>query len=212
MKIALFGASGGTGTLLTNRCLAAGHHVTALLRSPDIFPLRDKVEVVYGDACDPHAILETVKGVDVVLSALGARSYGKEDVLERGVPNIIAAMQQTGVRRIIVLGSAGAIPDSLKKQPFCRRWIIKKILYNTILKWPVASQIFQYNALAATDLDWTMVMPPMLRNIAARGRYRIDGEALPRNGSSIPREDVADFMMKQLTETRWLRKGVYISR
>ncbi len=212
MKIALFGASGGTGLLLTKRCLAAGHQVTALLRSPDIFPFCDKVEVIYGDACDPHAILETVKGADVVLSALGARSYGKEDVLERGVPNIIAAMQETGVRRIIVLGSAGAIPDSLKKQPFYRRWIIKKILYNTILKWPVASQIFQYNALLAADLDWTMVMPPMLRNIAARGRYRIDGEALPRNGSSIPREDVADFMMKQLTETRWLRKGVYISR
>jgi putative NADH-flavin reductase len=212
MKIALFGASGGTGLLLTKRCLAAGHQVTALLRSPDIFPFCDKVEVIYGDACDPHAILETVKGADVVLSALGARSYGKEDVLERGVPNIIAAMQETGVRRIIVLGSAGAIPDSLKKQPFYRRWIIKKILYNTILKWPVASQIFQYNALLAADLDWTMVMPPRLRNIAARGRYRIDGEALPRNGSSIPREDVADFMMKQLTETRWLRKGVYISR
>jgi putative NADH-flavin reductase len=212
MKIALFGASGGTGTLLTNRCLAAGHQVTALLRSPDIFPLRDKVEVVYGDACDPHAILETVKGSDAVLSALGPRSYSREDVLERGAPNIIAAMQKTGVRRIIVLGSAGALPDSLKKQPFYRRWIIKKILYNTILKWPIAAQIFQYKALAATDLDWTMVMPPMLRNIAARGRYRIDGEALPRNGSSIPREDVADFMMQQLTETRWIRKGVYISR
>ena len=212
MKIALFGASGGTGTILTNRCLAAGHEVTALLRSPDIFPLRDKVDVVYGDACDPHAVLETVKGADVVLSALGARSLGKEDVLERGVPNIIAAMQQTGVRRIIVLGSAGALPDSLKKQPFYRRWIVQKILYNSILKWPVASQIFQYNALAATDLDWTMVMPPMLRNIAARGRYRIDGEALPRNGSSIPREDVADFMMQQLTDPQWIRKGVYISR
>ncbi len=212
MKIALFGASGGTGTLLTNRCLAAGHQVTALLRSPDSFPLRDKIEVVYGDACDPHAVLETIKGSDAVLSALGARSLGKEDVLERGVPNIITAMQQTGVRRIIVLGSAGALPDSLKKQPFYRRWIVQKILYNTILKWPVASQIFQYNALAATDLDWTMVMPPMLRNIAARGRYRIDGEALPRNGSSIPREDVADFMMQQLTDPQWIRKGVYISR
>ena len=211
MKIALFGASGGTGTLLTNRCLAAGHQVTALLRSPDSFALRDKVEVIYGDACDPHAILETVKGADVVLSALGARSYGKEDVLERGVPNIIAAMHQTGVRRIIVLGSAGALPDSLKKQPFYRRWIIHKILYNTILKWPVASQIFQYTTLAATDLDWTMVMPPMLRNTTSRGHYRIDGEALPRNGSSISREDVADFMMQQITDPKWIRKGVYIS-
>jgi len=211
MKIALFGASGGTGTLLTNRCLAAGHQVTALLRSPDTFPLRNKVDVVYGDACDPHAVLETIKGSDAVLSALGARSLGKEDVLERGVPNIITAMQQTGVRRIIVLGSAGALTDSLKKQPFYRRWIVQKILYNTLLKWPVASQISQYAALSATDLDWTMVMPPMLRNSNSRGHYRIDGEALPRNGSSISREDVADFMMQQLTDPQWIRKGVYIS-
>jgi putative NADH-flavin reductase len=212
MQIALFGASGATGTLLTNRCLAAGHQVTALLRSPDIFPLRDKVDVIYGDACDPHAVFETIKDADAVLSALGARSLGKEDVLERGVPNIVAGMKQAGVRRIIVLGSAGALPDSLKKQPFYRRWIVQKILYNSILKWPVASQVFQYAALSATDLDWTMVMPPMLRNIASRGRYRIDGEALPRNGSSIPREDVADFMMQQLTDPKWIRKGVYISR
>jgi putative NADH-flavin reductase len=211
MKIALFGASGGTGTLLTNHCLAGGHQVAALLRSPDTFLLRDKVEVIYGDACDPHAVLETVKGADVVLSALGARSLGKEDVLERGVPNIISAMQQAGVRRIIVLGSAGALPDSLKKQPFYRRWIVQKILYNTLLKWPVASQIAQHAALSATDLDWTMVMPPMLRNATSRGHYRIDGEALPRNGSSISREDVADFMMQQLTDPQWIRKGVYIS-
>ncbi|HMH16429.1 MAG TPA: SDR family oxidoreductase [Edaphobacter sp.] len=211
MKIALFGASGGTGTLLTNRCFASGHQVSALLRSPDIFPLREKVDVIYGDACDPHAVLETVRGADVVLSALGARSLGKEDVLERGVPNIVAAMQQTGVHRIIALGSAGALPDSLKKQPFYRRWIVQKILYNTLLRWPVASQIAQYATLSATDLDWTIVMPPMLRNTTARGRYRIDGEALPRNGSSISREDVADFMMQQLTDSQWIRKGVYIS-
>jgi putative NADH-flavin reductase len=211
MKIALFGASGGTGTLLTNRCVAAGHQVTALLRSPDTFPLRDKVDVIYGDACDPHAVLATIKGADAVLSALGARSLGKEDVLERGVPHIVAGMQQTGVRRIIVLGSAGALPDSLKKQPFYRRWIVQKILYNTLLKWPVTSQISQYATLSSSDLDWTMVMPPMLRNTTSRGHYRIDGEALPRNGSSISREDVADFMMQQLTDPQWVRKGVYIS-
>ena len=110
MKIALFGASGGTGTLLTNRCLAAGHQVTALLRSPDIFPLRDKLKSSTVTPAIPTPSSETVKGADAVLSALGARSYSKEDVLERGVPNIIAAMQKTGVRRIIVLGSAGALP------------------------------------------------------------------------------------------------------
>ncbi len=211
MKIAIFGASGGTGLLLTSRCLAAGHQVTALLRSPDTFPLRDKVNVVYGNAFDMHRVRETVEGADVVLSALGARSLKREDVLERAVPLIVSAMQQTGVRRIIVLGSAGALPDSLDKQPAWRRWIVQNIAYKTLLKWPVASQISQYATLSTSNLDWTMVMPPMLSNARAPGTYRIDGEALPRNGNRVSREDVADFMMQQIDNPQWIRKGVYIT-
>ena len=45
MKVAIFGASGATGLLLTQRCLDAGYAVTALLRSPDRFPLRERVRV-----------------------------------------------------------------------------------------------------------------------------------------------------------------------
>jgi putative NADH-flavin reductase len=120
-------------------------------------------------------------------------------------------MHQTGVRRIIVLGSAGALPTSLDKQPAWRRWIVQNIVYNTFLKWPVASQISQYANLSASTLDWTMVMPPMLTNTPAHGTYRIDGEALPRNGSRISRADVADFMMLQIDNSQWIKKGVYIA-
>jgi putative NADH-flavin reductase len=80
-----------------------------------------------------------------------------------------------------------------------------------MLKWPVASQRAQIQALEASDLDWTMVMPPMLTNGAARGSYRVDGDALPRNGSRISRADVADFMLQQLTTSSWSKKGVYIT-
>ena len=211
MKVAIFGASGATGQLLTERCLAAGYEVTALLRTPASFPFRERVRVVEGTAFDAAAVRRTVEGAEVVLSALGARSLKKEDVLERGVPLIVAAMQQTGVRRIIALGSAGAKPDSLKKQPAYRRWIAEKIIYRTLLRWPVASQVAQWKALSASGLDFTMVMPPMLSNSPARGRYIVDGEALPRNGSRISRADVADFMMQQIGNPQWVGKGVYIA-
>jgi putative NADH-flavin reductase len=216
MKIALFGASGATGKLLTQRCLVAGYDVTALLRTPEKFPFRDSVHVVQGSPFDLAPVRETLTGADVVLSALGANSLKKEDVLERAVPQIIAAMQETStqpnpVRRIIVLGSAGALPTSLDKQPAWRRWIVQNIVYNTFLKWPVASQISQWDNLSHSSLDWTMVMPPMLINAPAHGNYRIDGAALPRNGSRISREDVAEFMMQQIASPQWLRKGVYIT-
>jgi putative NADH-flavin reductase len=211
MRIAIFGASGATGQLLTERALAAGYEVTALLRTPETFSLRTRVCIVQGNALDPIAVAATLKGADAVLSALGARSLKKEDVLERAVPLIVSGMHQAGIKRIIALGSAGALPDSLDKQPAWRRWFVQRIVYNTFLKHPVASQVAQYAALSTSGLDWTMVMPPMLTNGPARGYYRIDGEALPRNGSKIARADVADFMMKQLTTDEWKQKGVYLS-
>jgi len=132
------------------------------------------------------------------------------------VPQIITAMQDTSAlpkpsRRLIVLGSAGALKTSLDKQPAWRRWIVQNLVYNTFLKWPVVSQISQWNNLSESNLDWTMVMPPVLTNGPGRHVYRIDGDALPRNGSRISREDVADFMMEQIGSTQWVRKGVYIS-
>jgi putative NADH-flavin reductase len=211
MKIALFGASGRTGQLLTEGALAQGHTLSALVRKPASYPYANRVKVIEGDAFTPSAIAATLVGADAVLSALGARSLGKEDVLERAVPLIIRAMDDAGVSRIVTLGSAGALDTALDHQPAYRRWIVENIVYKTLLKWPVASQRAQIQALAASDLDWTMVMPPMLTNGAPRGSYRVDGQALPRNGSSIARADVADFMLQQLATSTWSRKGVYIT-
>jgi putative NADH-flavin reductase len=212
MHIAIFGATGATGRLLTERCLAAGHTVSALVRTPENFPYSARVRVVRGSAFDSSAIAETLTGADAVLSALGAKSpFRNENVLPRAIPLIVAAMQVHGPRRIIALGSAGAEATSLDKQPAWRRWIVQTIVYNVFLKYPVLEQISQYKTLSASALDWTMVMPPMLSNAPGRGAYRIDGAALPRNGAMISRTDVADFMMQQLTHDEWLGKGVYIT-
>jgi len=211
MKIALFGASGATGRLLTERCLIAGYEVTALVRRPAEFAYARRVRVVEGTAFDAEAVRQTVAGADVVLSALGARSLKKEDVLERAVPLIVSAMKEACVQRIIVLGSAGALSDSLKKQPAWRRWFVQRIVYNTVLKWAVASQVDQWKVLSASGLDFTMVMPPMLLNSPRRGMFRVDGEALPRHGARIAREDVADFMMAQIEGKDWVGKGVYVA-
>ncbi len=210
MKIALFGASGATGLLLTKRCLAAGYEVTALLRRPAKFPYLDHVTVIGGDVFTSRAVYDTVHGSNAVLSALGARSLGRENVLERAVPSIVAAMGEFGVCRIVTLGSAGALDSALDRQPGYRRWLVKNVLYRRLLKWPVASQKAQYAALADSVLDWTMVMPPMLTNRPARGHYRVDGKALPWGGVRISRADVAEFMVEQLRSERWSRKGVYL--
>ena len=212
MHIAIFGANGATGRLLTAQSLEAGYTVTALVRSPQSFPFADRVRVVQGDAFDASAVSRTVEGADAVFSALGAKSpFRNENVLPRAIPLIVAAMHQAGVRRIIALGSAGARQDALTKQPLWRQWVVKRIIYNTVLKWPVREQIAQHEILSSSGLDWTMVLPPILTNGRARGDYRIDGEALPRLARSISRRDVAQFMFHQIGSPQWVGKSVYLS-
>jgi putative NADH-flavin reductase len=211
MHIAIFGANGGTGRILTSLALRSGHSVTALVRKAHSFPYLKSVHVVEGSAFDPAAVDLTVGDADVVFSALGAHSpLRNENVLPRAVPLIIEAMQQAGIPRIITLGSAGARTDALAKQPAAWRWI-QNLISSRVLKWPVHEQIVQHTLLAASGLEWTMVLPSMLTNGAARGRYRIDGDALPRLGIRISRNDVAGFMFQQIESSEWIGKSVYVS-
>ena len=211
MNIAIFGASGKTGLLLTERCLERGYAITALVRTPAKFPHRDRVRVVEGDALDAAKVRESVARSDVVLSALGQRTLGHDQLLERALPLIVTAMQQAGSRRIIALGAAGTSPDAFKCQPAPLRWLIQGVFYRLVLKWPIASQVAQWNLLAASGLDWTIVMPPKLVNSPGRGRYCVYGNALPPYGLRISREDVADFIIQQIGNPEWVGKGAYVS-
>ncbi len=183
MNIAIFGASGATGTLLTERCLAARlpRH-----RSPPQtknFPLRNRF-ASSKEAPSIHPRSSRPSKAPTSSSPPSAHAPLSATKMSSLAPSPASSpcsmpLTDQGVRRIIVLGSAGALANSLDKQPAWRRWIVQNIVYNTFLKWPVAEQIAQYNLLSQSDLDWTMVMPPMLTNRPARGHYRIDADALP---------------------------------
>ncbi|QNI37035.1 NAD(P)-dependent oxidoreductase [Edaphobacter albus] len=211
MRVTIFGANGATGRLLTEYALKEGHVVTALIRNPDAFKFWETVRVVQGSVFELPTVKETLEEAEAVFSALGAHSpLRNENVLPRAVPVIVQAMQEMGVRRIIALGSAGALPDSLDKQPAWRRWFVENVVYTLFLKWPVQEQRVQYQLLSRSGLDWTMVMPPMLTNGTAKGRIRVDGDALPAGSSHISRADVAQFMLRELGKGEWIQRGVYI--
>jgi putative NADH-flavin reductase len=60
-------------------------------------------------------------------------------------------------------------------------------------------------------LDWTLVYPVTLTNGPRTGRYRA-GERLVLHGlPRISRADVADFLLTQVDDVRYLRKGVLVS-
>jgi putative NADH-flavin reductase len=72
MNLALFGANGPTGRLLTQQALSKGHTVTAFTRHPDAFPVQhENLKVIGGDVFDLASVDRAVAGQDAVLSTLG---------------------------------------------------------------------------------------------------------------------------------------------
>lgn len=210
MKIAVFGASGGTGQELLQQGVALGHEVTAFVRDPKSVIGGERLRVVVGDARDAQAVALAVAGQEAVVSALGARTLGDETLLPESMTHILAAMRQHGVRRLIVLGASGVWPGADARLSRGSQLFLR-VIRATVLKKPFQSQRKMQEMIRVSDTEWTVVQPPRLLNRPGRGTWRVDGEALPTNGTTIARADVAAFMLQQLTSAEWARKSPFVA-
>jgi uncharacterized protein YbjT (DUF2867 family) len=174
MKIIVFGATGRTGKLIVTQALAKGHAVTAFVRNPEGLPQDPHLRVIQGDVFDFGAVVDAVRGHRAVLSALGARTRKKSEVLAGAIPHILEGMRQEYVNRLIVLGAAGIDPDYGKYQNALTTmalWVAK----NTVLKHPFVDQATQERLLAASEVDYTIVRTPARRASLGRDPYQSCG-------------------------------------
>ncbi len=201
MKLAIFGATGGTGRCIVEQALAGGHEVTALVRQPRGDLLRPGVTVVQGDVLDPPRVAATLAGQQAVLVALGTSRGSPRDVCSRGTRNIIEAMQQEKVRRVVVETAYGAGES--------RTGLYSRLL-RVVLHGLMVDKDVQERYVRASGLEWVIVRPPRLTNGPRRGTYRADPDVTMGLFSTISRADVAEFMLKAATGDRYLGRAVGI--
>jgi len=204
MNVVIFGATGQTGRLLTERAVANGHVVTAFVRDPArLNAARDSVRIAQADILDSTAVDRAVAGQHAVLVALGtATRRGSPQVLPQGIRHILDAMERHGVRRIVVLSAAGA----LHERAGSLFGHVGLMLARAYLPRVYAEHRAMLEELRKRDLDWIAVRPVILTNGPYTGRYRIVVEGIPRGGYRVSRADVADFMIRQLTSDEFVRK------
>ena len=111
MKIALIGATGFVGTALVAELLQRGHQVTALVRNPARLDAQPGLAARALDAHDPDAVAAAVKGHDAVISAFnpGWDDPALYDRFMSGSQAIVGGVEQSGVRRLLVVGGAGSL-------------------------------------------------------------------------------------------------------
>src|SRR5213596_1477860 len=209
VKVVIFGATGQTGRLLTERADANGHQVTAFVRDPARLDLPNgSVRVIQGGVLDSAAVDRAVAGQEAVLVALGtATRRGSPPVLPQGIRHILDAMERHGVRRIVVLSAAGALHEPVGSIVGS----LGLILARAFLPGVYREHRAMLEELRTRNLDWIAVRPVILTNGPWTGRYRVAAEGIPRGGYRVSRADVADFMIRQLTSDEFVRKMPAIS-
>jgi uncharacterized protein YbjT (DUF2867 family) len=199
--ILIIGASRGIGIETVKAALAAGYTVRALARSAHTIAINDsRLEKIRGDAVDRAAIVQALDGASAAIQVLGVpitpMTVLKGTKLFSGASRVLVeAMRLADVRRLIAVTGLEA-GDSRGSAGFLHA----RVLFPLILQRIYDDKSAQEEIIRSSGLDWTIVRPGILTDGPATGRYQVLTDTKTWQGGFISRRDVADFLVRQITD------------
>jgi len=144
--------------------------LTLFLRNPRRLKGDDlsACRVVTGDALDYDHLRDAMIGQDIVYINLSGD-------LEAMVKNIVRAMKEAGVRRVILISSIG---------------IYDKTLRPVLRPYRAAADVIE-----ASDLDYTVLRPTWFTDVDEVD-YEITHKGEPEKGSVISQKSLASFIVR----------------
>lgn len=206
MKLIVFGATGRTGHLVVEQALAAGHEVTAFARRPSAVTIQHpRLEVIQGDVLDLSTFAPAIAGKNAVISTLGGALRAPTTLYSTGIANIVRAMQEVSLRRLVSLSAITLDPGL-----FFRRLVTRLIL------WPLNGNGYADMArmeaeLRKSQLEWTVIRLPMLTNGPRTGRYHTAVNTHLPGGWAVSRANLADYILTHLADPTTYRAWVEIA-
>jgi uncharacterized protein YbjT (DUF2867 family) len=166
-KVLVIGATGSLATVVTAAIMKQSDvQLTLFARNINRLSASDNVTLIQGDALNFDDVKAAISGQHIVYVNLAGN-------LEAMAKNIVKAMQETGVKRIIAISSIG--------------------IYETPLK-PILKQ---YRALAdvieASGLAYSILRPDWFTN-ADEVDYALTTKGQPETGSAVSRKSIAAFV------------------
>jgi uncharacterized protein YbjT (DUF2867 family) len=207
-KILVLGATGGTGRSIVTQALAHGHDVAALVRWPEKAGGLKGATLIVGDARDETALRQALKGRDAVVSALGTPASPIREVtfLSTATRVLVDSMKAEHVSRLVCITGLGA-GDSVGHGGF----LFDNVIFPLLLRKVYADKNRQEAIVRDSGLDWTLVRPTILNDKPGRGAIRALTDLSDFHGGAIAREDVARFVLEQLSADTWLRRSPLIT-
>lgn len=234
MKIAIIGATGGTGRRVMEQALASGHEVTAVVRKPEALTPANRLTIRQGDVFDKSSMVRALAGSDVVISCIGPPSHYTPDtgagtglanlkagqkvmaanfspgtVMSEGLPNIIAACRHNGVRRLVMQSGINLSDGS--ELSVTDRWAVR--LMRRIFRKAIADKAAAEQALMRSGLEWVIVRASVLHYAEGRSKYTAGPSARIRPLQALPFADCADCLLRAgISEPAWTGQIINVGR
>jgi putative NADH-flavin reductase len=210
MKISLLGATGGTGLSFIQQALAKEHQVTALARTPEALTIKHpRLTIQKGNVFDRSSLVSFMTGADVIVSTFGiaglwqARKPG--GLYSIGGGNVVEAMQQASVRRLLIVTSSGVEPQ--ENDNFFFKYLLKPFFLEAMYQ---DMKILEEKVCSST-LDYAIVRPPYLTNGPLTGKYRLSRNRNFTDDKDLSRADLAHFLLEETEKNQYSRSTVAIS-
>lgn len=206
MKITVIGATGFVGRRVVDEALARGLEVTAIARQKKDLPDNANLHIALGDIADTAWLSQQLHGQDAAISAYNP-GWGADDLYEKtatGLQQIISAVEQSGVKRLLVVGGAG----SLEVAPGVELVDTPEFPEN-IRPGAKAVRELRNRLQQQSTLDWTYLSPAALLEPGQRtGQFRLGTTSLLMNGSapaSISVEDLAVAILDEIEHPQFIK-------
>jgi putative NADH-flavin reductase len=193
MHIALYGATGRTGSRILTEALHRGHTVKAIVRDPAAFPATPGVTVVPSDLSVP-AIAAAIQGTDAVVSAL-APPADNPNQLADDTQLLIDAITLNGGPRLLVVGGAGTLfvapgVTLIDSGYLPAEWLPLAIAHKLTL-----------DRLRASSIDWTSFSPAAYFDPGERtGTFRLGTDDLISDANQQSRISMEDYAIALIDE------------
>lgn len=206
--IAVIGGTGKAGQYLVKALLAQNYHTKILVRNQEHFNQNHgNITVIHGNVTNAEDVLQALQGCDAVISTLGMGTPPSlPDIFTKATANILNAMQQTGIERYIVITGLNVNTPQDRKGPKAK--MATDWMYTN---YPASTQNKQqeYELLAQSDTDWTMVRLPMIQLTDETPETLVNTEDCM--GDSISAASLALFLINQLDDVKYIKQVPFIA-
>ncbi len=208
LKIAVIGGTGKSGKYLVKQLISDGFQLKLLVRDPAKVPYNHPhVEIIKGNIVSIQDIYTLIRGADAVVSTLGLGIPASEPtIFSRAASNIIQVMNDLDVQRYIV--TTGLNVDT----PFDNKstsTAAKTVWMRNNFPLSTADKQQEYELLAASNIDWTMVRLPLIEQTDQVFPIAVSLEDCP--GEQISASGLAIFLINQLKTKEFIKRAPFIA-